>query len=92
LSKMIPATTLNLKTGNYLILTVFIFDDPDWAVPEKLKEYTIAKLKYPSDQTLAKEYVKHIKGVYSYTLGVEEYGNLGYSDGVEKSSNYQKLF
>jgi hypothetical protein len=91
LHKMIPPTTKGGKMGDYAIVWILVFSEPEWATAEKLKKFMKASLKNSQDKKSDKEYVKHVKAEYYYSA-LEEYGNLGYDDGVVRSPGYQKLF
>lgn len=91
LSKMIPATTRGGQLGDYAIVWIFVFSEPDWATGDKLQRFIKSSLRSSTDKQFDKEYVKHIRAEYYYAPS-EEYGNLGYDDGIVRSPNYQKLF
>jgi len=91
LSTMIPATTQGGKYGDYAIVWVFVLTERDWAAADKLRRFINSSAKSLADKEFDKKYVKHIKAEYFYSVG-EEYGSLGYDDGVVRSSNYKKIF
>lgn len=91
LSKIIPATTRGGQLGDYAIVWIFVFSERDWASGDKLQRFIRSSLKSATDKQFDKEYVKHIKAEYYYSP-LEEYGNLGYDDGIVRSPNYRKLF
>lgn len=91
LSKMIPATTKGGQLGDYAIVWIFVFSEPEWATADKLQKFIKSSLKSTTDKQFDKEYVKHIKAEYFYST-LEEYGNFGYDDGMVRSPNYKKIF
>ncbi|MDP2168041.1 MAG: hypothetical protein Q8J64_06900 [Thermodesulfovibrionales bacterium] len=91
LSKMIPATTRGGQLGDYAIVWIFVFSKADWATADKLQKFINSSLKSAVDKQFGKEYVRHIQAEYFYSP-LEEYGNLGYDDGIVRSPNYKKLF
>jgi len=91
LSKMIPATTPGNPSGHYAIVGIFVFSEADWATVDKLKRFI--ESKSDADLQFDKEYIKHIKAVYSYIASLSsEEGSLGYYDGHLRSQNYEKLW
>ena len=92
LSKMIPPTTKGGEFGDYAIVWIFVFSEPDWATADKLQRFMKSSLKSATDKQFNREYVKHIKAEYFYGYLSEEYGNLGYDDSIVRSPNYKKLF
>jgi hypothetical protein len=93
LSQMIPPTTKGGQLGDYAIIWVLIFSEPEWASKDKLIKFMKSSLKSSQDKKFDREYVKHIKAEYFYSVPTsEEYGNLGYDDGMIQSPYYQKLF
>jgi hypothetical protein len=90
LSKMIPATTRGDRMGDYAVVSILVFSEPDWASPDKLKRFI--ESQNDADLQFDKEYVKHIKATYLYTALIsDELGSLGYDDGVVRSPNYLRL-
>lgn len=95
LSKMIPPTTPGEEYGNYAVVVVFIFSEPRWASAAKLRDYWNPGITYSLSKAARKmdrEYEKHIRGEYYYSIGADEYGSVGYSDGVFRTKDYKKLF
>ncbi|MFZ1988446.1 MAG: zinc ribbon domain-containing protein [Alphaproteobacteria bacterium] len=91
LSKMIPATTRGDRLGDYAVVSIFVFSEPDWASTDKLKRFI--ESESDADLQFDKEYVKHIKATYGYTALISsEQGSLGYDDGVVRSPNYLRLY
>jgi hypothetical protein len=91
LSKMIPATTRGDRLGDYSVVSILVFSEPDWATSDKLKRFI--ESESDADLQFDKEYVKHIKATYSYVaLLSSEQGALGYNDGVVRSPNYEGLW
>ena len=88
---MIPATTKGGQLGDYAIVWIFVFSEPEWATADKLQKFIKSSLKSTTDKQFDKEYVKHIKAEYFYST-LEEYGNFGYDDGMVRSPNYKKIF
>jgi hypothetical protein len=91
LSTMIPATTPGGGLGDYGIVWVFVLTERDWATTERLQRFINSSAKSLADREYDKKYVKHLKAEYYYS-GLEEYGSLGYDDGVVRSPAYKKLF
>lgn len=91
LSKMIPATTRGGQLGDYAIVWIFVFSESEWATADKLQRFIKSSLKSATDKEFDKEYVKHIRAEYFFSSS-EEYGNLGYDDGMVRSPNYKKIF
>jgi hypothetical protein len=92
LHKMIPPTTKGGGFGDYAIVWILVFNETEWANAEKLKKFMRSSLKSSQDQKSDKEYGKHIKAEYYYASSLEEYGNLGYYDGIVRSPGSKKLF
>ncbi len=91
LSKMIPPTTRGDRLGDYAVVSIFVFSEPDWATSDKLKKFI--ESKSDADLQFDKEYVKHIKAGYSYVALISsEQGTLGYYDGIVRSPNYEVLW
>lgn len=88
---MIPPTTKGGEIGDYAIVWILVFNETEWANAEKLNKFMKSSLKSSQDQKSDKEYVKHIKAEYYYS-SLEEYGTLGYDDGIVRSPGYKKLF
>ncbi len=91
LSILIPATTPGGAMGNYGVVWIFIFTEPNWATENKLRAFIRSSLKSASDRRFDKEYARHIKAEYYYSLS-GEHGNLGYDDGMVRSPGYAKIF
>ncbi len=95
LSGMIPPTTPGDEYGNYAVIIIFIFSEPRWASAAKLRDYWNPGTPYARTKTPKrdhKEYEKHIRGEYYYSIGSEEYGSLGYSDRVYQTKDFKRLF
>lgn len=93
LSRFIPATTKGGIKGDYAIIWIFVFSEPDWSTADKLKRFINMSALSETDKQFEKEYTKHIKAEYYYSdLVGDEYGSLGYDDGVITAPNYKKLF
>lgn len=91
LSKIVPATTRGDQLGDYAVITVLVFSEPEWATSDRLKRFI--KSIGPEDDKFYREYVKHIKAEYSYiALISSERGTLGYYDGITRSSYYEELW
>ena len=91
LSTMIPPTTPSGQLGDYAIVWVLVLTDRDRASTDKLQRFIDSSAESRADKEFEKKYVKRIKAEYFYS-GSEEYGNLGYDNGVAPSPNYEKLF
>jgi hypothetical protein len=91
LSKMIPPTTKGGSQGDYWLVWIFVFSEPEWATQDRLKKFINASMKSESDMQFSKEYGKHVKAEYFYSH-MEEYGNVGYKEGSVRTPNYKKLF
>lgn len=91
LSKMIPATTKGGDMGDYAIVLIFVFSDPQWASADNLKKYYKLNMRNPTDKAFNKKYGSNIRAEYAYSL-LEEYGSVGFSDGIVRTKNYLKLF
>jgi hypothetical protein len=91
LSKMIPPTTKGGAMGDYAIVWIFMFSEQEWASESNLKRFIKSSLKNPLDQVFDRGYAPHIKAEYYYSIG-EEYGNIGYDDGIVRNKAYKKLF
>lgn len=95
ISKMIPPTTPGEEYGDYAVMIIFIFSEPRWASAAKLRDYWNPGVSYSRAKTARKthkEYEKHIRGEYYYSIGSEEYGSVGYSDRVFHTKDYKRLF
>ena len=96
LSTMIPATTPGGNLGDYATVWVFVLTEHEWAATDKFQRFMRTSSNSFADREYSKKYAKHIKAEYFYAtggiVGTEEYGNLGYEDGLFRSSNYKKLF
>jgi hypothetical protein len=86
LSKMIPPTTKGGAIGDFGIVWVFVFSEPDRASADDLGRFIDG-----SDAHFSQEYVKHIRAEYYYSLS-GEYGNLGFNDGTNSNNEYNKIF
>jgi hypothetical protein len=93
LSRMIPATIPGGSGGDYFGVWIFVLSEYSWASTDKLKKFLDEDRRVLSDIKFCREYAKHIRAVYYYTLGME-YGNLGYEDedGRYRTKGYKKLF
>jgi len=91
MSKMISATTKGGAFGDYGIVWILIFSEPEWATQDKLQKFINSSAKNPSNREFDIEYANHIRGEYYYSFS-KEYGTLGYDDGIVRSQLYQKLF
>jgi hypothetical protein len=87
ISKFLPPINLGLP-DKYTNFIIFIFSDPKWAATEEYNKYKKAGMKSEVAQT----YLNHVAASYWYDRDDREYGALGHSDGVLKSTNYEKLF
>lgn len=86
----IPATTLGGKSGDYAIIIIFVFTEPEWASESTLKQGMRSSYGSP----FYDEFGKHVKAYYYFDVasGTEE-GSVGYAeDGKVYSSAYRKLF
>lgn len=91
----IQPTTPRGKKGDYGIVMIFVFTEPEWASEDKLKK----SAKVPSDDPFYKEYSKHIKAYYYYAVApigappnLEE-GSIGYAEnGRIFTPTYEKIF
>jgi hypothetical protein len=95
LSSMIPPTTPGEEYGNYAVIVIFIFSEPRWASAAKLRDYWNPGVQYSRPKSSNKphrEYEKHIRGEYYYSIGSGEYGSVGYSDQVFHTKDYKRLF
>ncbi len=111
LSKMIPPTTPGQRvwikekrsytSSDYISVWIFVFSEPVWATSDKLRRFIDSNLISAADQEFNKEYIKHIRAQYywSLTSKLEDTGNLGFDDeivgvfeGHVKSPDYEKLF
>jgi len=91
----IPPTTPKGKKGDYGIIMIFVFSEPEWASEAKLKK----SAKVPFNDPFCKEYSKHIKAYYYYAvtpIGAPpnfEEGSIGYAEnGQILTPIYEKLF
>lgn len=91
LSKMIPPTTRRGAFGDYAIVWIFVFSEPEWASRNNLIRFVDASPKNPDDNLFSQEFVKHIRAEYYYSMS-SEYGSLGYNDGTLHNDEYEKLF
>lgn len=97
LSKMIPPTTKGGKFGDYAIVEIYVFSNPDWASSTKLQKFLNASYLNPADIKFSKEFCKNIKAYYLYSLPLKklggkagknwEIGSIGY---YEYNPNYGK--
>lgn len=91
LSKMIPPTTKGGAFGDYAIVWIFVFSEPEWASRNNLMKFINANTQNPEDKVFSEELVKNIKAEYYYSVS-KEYGNIGFNDGTNSNKDYEKLF
>lgn len=101
LYKYFPPTTPTHKMGNYAIVEVFIFSDPNMATSTLLKKYMEASSSNPSDVKFSQQYADKVLGHYYYASALDRknlgdytvFGCLGLRDsGIKPTLTYQKLF
>jgi hypothetical protein len=95
ISTMVPPTTPGEEYGDYAVMIIFVFSEPRWASAAKLRDYWNPGISYSRTKTARKthkEYEKHIRGEYYYSIGSEEYGSVGYSDRIFSTKDYKRLF
>ena len=92
LHEFIPATTPKGSSGPYAIVWLFFLEDFEWASGDRLTQFIKSSNKNPTDRAFSAEYAQHIKAEYFYGINSSEYGNLGYNDGIDQNSEYEKLF
>jgi len=80
------------NTGPYLRLDVLIFNEPEWATSDRLRQFIMTSLKSKVQIAFAKQYTQHIRAHYVYSFVDEEEGSIGYDDGMDRSRNYKQLF
>lgn len=92
LSTLIPATTPSGQKGDYAIVWIFVFNEPDWAHIDKLERFIDATgPQDPYNETFG----NHIRAEYYYGFPDRETGSIGYHDdsGSDFSTqDFQKLF
>lgn len=97
LSKMIPPTTPRGKVGQYGVVEIYFFSDPEWSSSEKLNKTMQVNARIPSDMDFLKKFIDHVRAYYFWHFSGDEIGSIGYKEtGVMglryQSRNYQELF
>jgi hypothetical protein len=80
------------NTGPALRLDVLIFNEPEWATSDRLRQFIMTSLNSKVQIAFAKQYTQHIRAHYVYSFADEEEGSIGYDDGMDRSRSYKQLF
>jgi hypothetical protein len=94
LNKYFSPTTPNGKMGDFAIIGINIFSDPDMATSDSLRKYMDGSDRNPSDVIFAQQYAERVLGHYYYSaVSNQEFGCLGLRDpGIKQTTRYKKLF
>ncbi len=90
LSLGIGPTTPGGSQGDYFLVQVFIFDDPEAASPTKNKAWVELNPNRTDFAAKNQSYISKIKAYYGGSPN-NKGGSIGYDDGVGKTATYKKI-
>ncbi len=93
LNTYFPPTTPNGTMGEYAVIGIFVFSDPDMAYSSSLEKY-MRSSNTPSDVKFDQQYAEKVLAYYYYSIVLDvEFGCLGLRDtNVKPTTTYKKLF
>ena len=92
LNTYFPPTTPNGTMGEYAVIGIFVFSDPDMAYSSSLEKY-MRSSNTPSDVKFYQQYAEKVLAYYYSIVLDVEFGCLGLRDtNVKPTTTYKKLF